>query len=276
MTIIVNQGSLTPDAPATLVCNYVSLVNDVGFHLYGLRPTSSDVIADAVASASQASDILRCIAKGLQFVYSAHRWSFLRPLVPITTAVGVDNYALPDGVDGLEGQLTYPKGSDRPPEELDKVAEVEIRRMLARNNMPGRPRLYAETTSTFDPRDGSSRFVALYPTPDGVYVLTAIGTLRPQMIDPLNQYPVGIEVLAPCLTESCLAAAERDFDQNPSGVHAQSLAPLLAMAIQRDKEHSSPDTLGVDHGGDDGAEHCQHRRTGTIHWDAGGGFTGFI
>jgi hypothetical protein len=112
-----------------------------------------------------------------------------------------------------------------------------------------------------------------------VYVLTAVGTLRPQMIDATNKYPLGIEVLAPCLTESCLAAAERDIEQkdanHPDAVHNRALAPLLAMAIQRDKEYSSPESLGVDHGNEEVCQH-PHHRNGSIYWDAGGGYTGYI
>lgn len=338
-----------PVALTTLACNYASLVNDVGLGAFGLRPTTTDVITESVASSAQTSDILRAIAKGLAFVYNAYRWSFLRPLVSITTyppystgtitvdvsgnvtgvltvfpaysasaggwlnipSVGAfavatytsgtalvltgysaaavttaspftlsfDRYPLPAGVDSLEGRLTYPQGSYGPREHLSKVSEVDIRQLLARNNLPGRPRMYAETTSTFDPTTGSSRFVTLYPVPDGQYLLTAVGTLRPLMIDATNKYPLGVEVLAAVLTESCLAAAERDIEQkdagHPDAVHNRALGPLLAMAIQTDKERSAPDTLGVDHG-HGGDEYDLRPRNTRIHWDAGGGFTGYL
>jgi hypothetical protein len=343
------DGTLMPSTLTTLACNYASLVNNIGFNAFGLRPTGSDVITDSVASVNQAADILRSISKGLQFVYSAHRWSFLRSPVSITTyaayktgtitvnvsgvVTGVDttfpaysasaggwlsipsvgsfavatyssgtsltltgynaaavtvasiyslsfnSYPLPLGVDSLEGRLTYPQGNDGPREVLDKVLEVEIRRMLAHNNTPGRPRFYAETMKTFDPIVGSARYVTFHPIPDIQYTLTAVGTLRPTMIDGTNQYPLGVEVLAPCIIESCLAAAERDIEgkdaAHPDAVHSRALVPLLAMAIQIDKDRSSPDTLGVDHGRE-GEEHHQHDHTGGIYWNGGGGFSGFI
>jgi hypothetical protein len=72
-------------APAQLTCSYTTLVNDVGFDAFGKSPTSTDVITDQVVSAVQASQILRAIRKGLQSVYGAYRWSFLRPKLSINT-----------------------------------------------------------------------------------------------------------------------------------------------------------------------------------------------
>ena len=348
MSIIINGTavpSAVPGVPTQLTCEYASLVNDVGFHLYGLRPTSADVVTDAVASANQATDILRCISKGVAFVNNAYRWSFLRPRVSITThpaystgtitvtalgavtgigttfptysasaggwltipsvgsfavasyvsgvaltltgynaaavtvastfSLGFNTYPLPSGVETLEGWLTYPEGIYREREYLDKVLEVEIRRLLARSNTPGCPRMYAEIMDTFDPTVGSSRCVTLYPVPDLEYTFTAVGVAKQLTLDRVNKYPLGGDILGPCILESCLAVAERDFDGEPNGVHRQALQPLLAMAIQRDKEYASPDTLGVDHG-QEGEEQYHQRRSGGINWNAGGGISGII
>ena len=332
-----------------MTCDYASLVNEVGSHLYGLRPTSNDVITDGVVDTNQATDILRAIAKGLQYVYSAYRWSFLRPLVSITTypaystgtitvdasgnVTGIDTvfpdysvtaggwltipsvgsfavatygsgtslaltgytgdavttattysltfnaYSLPSTVDNLEGRLTFPQGVNNPRESLELTSEIEIRRLLAYNNAAGRPAKYAEATGSFDPTVGSRRYVTFWPVPDLQYTLTAVGTLRPQMISSSNSYPLGGEVLAPCLVESCLAAAERDVRGMDAGhddaVHNRALAPLLALAIQRDKDYASPDTLGVDYGSESEGS-LPRRRSDTIHWNAGGGFVGYL
>lgn len=78
-------GTTTPGATTPLTCEYQTLVNDVALASFGLRASSTDVITEAVASSDQAADILRAIAKGLSHVYSAHRWSFLRPVCSFTT-----------------------------------------------------------------------------------------------------------------------------------------------------------------------------------------------
>jgi len=183
-------------------------------------------------------------------------------------------------VDTLEGPMTFQQGSvGFPADILEKVYEVKIRQLLARNANPGRPLMYAETTTAFDPTVGSTRSVVFYPVPDAEYVLTAIGVLRPSMIDSSNKYPLGIEVLAPCLIESCLAAAERLIEKkdagHPDAVHNRALIPLLQMAIKQDKENTSPDTLGVDHGQGDDGEHRFRPRGSSYYWDAGG-YTGYF
>lgn len=84
--ITINEGSLvTPGSADLLLCSYSSLVNAIGRHVFGKYPTSVDVITDGVVSARQQADILRVLARGLQYVYSAHRWSFLNPIVTLTT-----------------------------------------------------------------------------------------------------------------------------------------------------------------------------------------------
>ena len=337
--------------PVQLICNYGGLVNDVGYDLFGLRPTSDNLIDDGVASENQATDILKAIAKGLQFVYSAHTWRFLRPRVAITTraaystgtitvdadgnvtgsgttfptysasAGGVvaipsvgsfavasyvsgtslvlveytggavatastytlyfNTYPMPTGIEALEGPLTHIEGFDEAERPLEKVSEQQIRALLTRNNTPYRPDRYAEIMGGFDPTAGSERSVVFYPVPDASYVLTAIGVAKQYMVDAVNRYPLGGDILAPVIVESCLAAAERDIKQmdagHPDAVHNRALVPLLAIAIQRDKERGAPETLGVDYGSEAlDEESGLMRRNSRIYWDAGAGITGYI
>ncbi len=341
-------------APAQLTCDYFSLFNEIAVDQFGIRQPDPTQEA-AVSSTVQKPDILRCISAGLQFVYSAYRWSFLRPIVSITTypayntgtitvnssgvvlgdgtifpayaataggwlsipsvgdyavatrtgdtgltltgfptasaftsastySLGFDSYPMSTVsgslVDSLEGRLSYPQGSNWPKEYLDKILEFEIRRMLAQSSTPGRPRYYAETPATFDPTVGSTRFISFYPIPDAQYVLSARGNLRWPMIDATNKYPLGGEVLAPCIIESCLAAAERLIEKKdasrPDAVHNRALAPLLAMAIQMDKERGSPETLGVDHGQEGGEEFDREQGSSSIYWAGGGIPDGYI
>jgi len=340
---------ITPATTSAMICSYSSLVNAVGFQLYGLQKISADVITDGVASASQTEKILRSIDKGLQFIYAAHRWSFLRPLVSITTyaaystgtitvdvsgnVTGTDTvfpsysasangwmnipsvgsfavatytsgtalvldsytgsaittassyslwfntYSLPVDANGnyietIEGTLSYPSDSAVREKKISKVPELDIRQMLARSSQPGDPRVYALTTGAFDPTTGSTRCVSFYPPPESAVTLTGGGVLVPIKLDGTNQYPLGGSVLAGCIEEACLAAAERDLD-DAEGVHNRALVPLLALAIQRDKEYASPDTLGIDHG----QEPCDElvpRRSTSIYWNAGGGYEGYL
>lgn len=59
-----------------MVASYNSLLERVGHELFGKR---SGFTAD------QTTDILQCIKDGLHYVYTAHDWSFFRPVEDITT-----------------------------------------------------------------------------------------------------------------------------------------------------------------------------------------------
>jgi hypothetical protein len=359
-TITFEDGSpVTSPASPGLACNWTTLTNEVAYHLFGLRPDASgNVFANNVASADQQADILRCITKGLQTVYAAYRWSFLRPRVNINTLPAYNTgtitvssggvvtlsggsfpsyaassggqlwvssvasslfyggtwqvatynsatsitlsgytgpaittgvpysltfnlYPLPSNFDSLESELTFPSGIDTAERPLRRTSELEIRRKLERDNIPGLPREYALVTNSFDPTAGSSRSVCFFPIPGLAHTLTAIMTLRSPMIDSVNQYPLGIEVLAPVLAEACLAAAERDIEQfapgSPEAVHNAQMQPLLAAAIQRDKEYASPDYLGRERGHlESGYDMDDPALRGNIFWNAGGGINGWI
>lgn len=67
-----------PAASSTgaMICSYSSLLERVGHELFGIR--------DGFTS-DQTTDILQCINDGLMRIYSAHDWSFFRPVKDITT-----------------------------------------------------------------------------------------------------------------------------------------------------------------------------------------------
>ena len=108
-----------------------------------------------------------------------------------------------------------------------------------------RPVYYSVRTVEFDPTVGSRKRLAFHPVPDAAYVLRVPMILRPTMIDKTNLYPVGGEVLSQVITEACLAAAERNFDEQEQ-VHTKRFMELLPLAIRDDMERSSPTSLGGD------------------------------
>jgi hypothetical protein len=197
-------------------------------------------------------------------------------------ALSFNVYPLPAGVDTLQGTFTYPPSPYQPAIPLERVNEVEIRRMLSCDNLPGRPLKYALTTSSTVGASASvpasTRYASFWPIPGAAWTLTAVGVVREVGLDPVNfPYPIGDEVLAPVLTEACLAAAQLICDQidasHPAGIHARKLPALLAAAVVRDKEYASPDSLGIEHGGE-GDEYHRWRHYPPINWNAGGGYVG--
>ena len=59
-----------------MVASYNSLLERAGHGLFGIRDGFT---------VDQTVDILQCIRDGLHYVYTAHDWSFFRPIVDITT-----------------------------------------------------------------------------------------------------------------------------------------------------------------------------------------------
>jgi len=289
--------STTSGMPAS----YSSLLERVGHYLFGIRSSYS---------ADQTTDIEECIKDGLHDVYTAHSWSFFRPVKEITTtapydtgtitiasgvvtlssgtfpawaAVGVlkiDNeyydvdtrdgdtqitledtsvteadassyelgrpeYDLPTGFEAIEGDLTYEPGQSDFYPPIKQRHDGEIRRKRQDDPYHDRPLYYGIRTVEFDPTVGSRRRLSLYPTPDAAYVLKARMKLRATMIDGTNQYPVGGESLSSLITEACLAAAERGYDEQ-EGQHTKHFMELLPLAIAADLEMTSPTQLGPD------------------------------
>lgn len=165
----------------------------------------------------------------------------------ISFQLGRDEYDLPSGFEAISGDsnLHYQPGlSDFYPPVMQRHDNT-IRRMQQADPDYDRPLYYAVRTVSFDPTVGSRKVLALYPTPDAVYVLKAPMILRPTMIDSTNQYPVGGETLAQVILEACLAAAERNYDEQAK-LHRERFMELLPLAIRADLEKSSPTSLGPD------------------------------
>lgn len=292
-------------ATGTMVASYSGLTDRVGHFLFGIRTGFSS---------DQLDDIEQCIRDGLHDVYSAHSWSFFRPIAEITTtapyttgtitivagvatlaggtwptwaAVGVlkvgnnyydvdsrgsntqitledtsvtkaalttyqlgrPEYDLPTGFEAISGDsnLNYQPGQSDFYPPVKQRHDSQIRGLQENDPYHDRPVFYSVRTVQFEATVGSRKLLALYPTPDAAYVLKVPMILRPTMIDETNQYPLGGELLTQVIIEACLAAAERNFDEENKR-HTERFMQMLPLAIQADLEKSSPTSLGPDMG----------------------------
>lgn len=219
-----------------MVASYSSLLERVGKFAEGVR---------SGFSGDQTKDIEDCIRDGLERVYSAHDWSFFHPVKAITTVANTATYNLPFGFDSINSEIHYLLGEDTFYPPLLERSQGQIRRWQQDDDETGRPLYFSVPTVEFEPTVGSRKKLVLYPTPDDAYTLRAEMTLRKLPIDSVNQYPVGGDTLAAVITQSCLAAAEHNFDDG-EGVHEKRFLELLPMAIAEDQERSSPKSLGPD------------------------------
>jgi len=123
--------------------------------------------------------------------------------------------------------------------------DATIRHLEGTNPEFDRPVFYSVRTVSFDPTVGSRKVLALYPAPDKVYTLRVPMILRPVLLDAVNLYPIGGEVLAQVMLEACFAAAEHSFEEREH-VHEKRYMELIGLAIREDQERSSPTSLGSD------------------------------
>jgi hypothetical protein len=219
-----------------MTASYSSLLERVGHFLFGIR---SGYTSD------QVDDVEMAIKDGLNRVYDAHDWSFFRPNIPVTTASGTATYSLPVAYEGIESQLNWASGDSDYYPPVQERHDSEILKLQADDDDTGRPRWFSVRTLEFDPLVGSRRQLVLYPTPDDTYILTARMSLRRTMIDAVDQFPIGGEQLSQLILESCLSAAEMNFD-DALGVHARLFNELLPVLIASDQRASTPRTLGGD------------------------------
>jgi hypothetical protein len=231
------------DLPATsdatdMTVSYSGLLSIIGRKFFGKRTGFLE---------NETDDINDIIKSGLQAVYRAHYWSFLRPTKDIVTEADESTYDLPAGFDGIDdSKLTWPEneGYCAP---VPIVPWSDIRRLRSVDERTGRPELAAIIAAEFDATAGSKRQIVFFPTPDDEYTLSAVMRLRWTMLDESNPYPIGGEILAEAITEACLASGERLIDGAP-GVHAEAFQAALEAAIWQDKDATSPATLGQDGG----------------------------
>ncbi len=283
--------------------NFSILQERVGHYLFGIRTGFSS---------DQQSDIADCLNDGLRRVYSAHNWSFLRPIADVTTTAPYDTgtITIAAGVVTLTGgvfpswaasgllrvnnryysvatrdsntqitldststtiatassyhlarpeipldaafdsvandsDLTYYPSPDNWYPPVQNRHDSTIRQLEASNPEIDRPVFYSIRTVTFDPTVGSRKVLALYPTPDQAYTLRVPMILRPVLLDAVNLYAIGGEVLSQVMLEACLAAAEHNFEEREH-VHEKRFMEMIGLAIRDDQERSSPTSLGPD------------------------------
>ena len=169
-------------------------------------------------------------------VASASAYSLARPVIPMDAAF--DSIA-------NDSDLAYYPGDDQWYPAASQRGDALIRKLEAENPEFSRPCFYSVRTDRFDPAVGSRKSLAFYPAPDAVYTLRVPMILRPVDLDDSNPYPIGAEMLSQVILEACLAAAEHNYEEREH-VHEKRFQELIVLAIDRDKDRSTPTSLGPD------------------------------
>lgn len=171
-------------------------------------------------------------------VASASNYQLARPEIPLDAAF--------DAV-ANDSDLTYYPSPDCWYPTVKWRHDSTVRQLEGNNPEFDRPVFYSVRTARFDPTVGSRRVLVLYPAPDQAYTLRVPMILRPVLVDSVNLYAIGGELLSQVILEACLASAETNFEEREA-VHHRRYLELIELAIRDDQERSSPTSLGPDIG----------------------------
>lgn len=175
-------------------------------------------------------------------------------------SVNYYTYNLPANFGGLVGPMTYAVGMSEYYPPIRIVKEVEVRRRLSDYMLVMRPEIAAIVTPTISFNDptfttpqltdittnmatGTNWQIMFYPVPDAMYVLSYRMKAMPFMLDAVNQFPLGGNIISQLIDSACMAASERLIDDS-EGIYNRKYAELLAAAIDSDRSSMSPDSLG--------------------------------
>ena len=208
---------------------YGSLVRAVGRFLY-------DDLTSTSWTADQITNVDDVIAAGLRRFYwpptpdgvPAHEWSFFRKYGSLTLTAGDYDYDLASDF----SMLTAPpvlSGHGM----LDRVEPGVLLAQKSRKDLSGTPEQFAIRPQTPDQMTGSRYEMLLYPMPAEAGTLVYPYSCEPQMIDAINEYPLGGVVHGETILEACLAAAEATL-VDAEGVHSKRFMECLASSIRID------------------------------------------
>ena len=172
------------------------------------------------------------------------------------TAITVDThytleqaeYPLADLFGGLLSDLYYTGENSQPSRPLRHVEYAEILELRQGNVVTARPDRYAMFPATITGSSGTRQSLAVWPTPNTSYTLTAPYIIQPWLLTSSLPYPMGGQPHSETLREACLAAAESEI-KGEKGLHYANFQERLRASVAFDRRVASPAYLGYNGNG---------------------------
>jgi hypothetical protein len=194
-------------------------------------------------SAAQLAHINRIMNTGIRQVYYpgavhesvvGHDWTFLQPYTTLSVVSGTDDYDLPDDFGRFIGPIHYPSEEYR--EAIQIIPTSQILEYRSGVSTTGYPRFACERWKASDGSDGQRKECLVWPEPDVTKTCLYQYEAYNGPLTDANPYPLGGMKMSQLYMESCLAAVERDLDEEP-GVHTREYIALLVDRVERDKQN---------------------------------------
>lgn len=250
-------------AESTLSVNREQLRESVGFFLnFGTDYTAYSPERLAIVDA--------CIDSGMRTFYdppplpgekTSHVWSFKTPIGSISTADGQADYDLPDDFAGLVDGV-FLSADDESWSQIRVTNPSRILSMRQGNSgsTSGPPQQVAVTIIATEGVTPTRYSLMVWPTPDQSYVLKFPYSSNPFQLSATQVYPLGGQPHAETLREACLAAAERDVNDE-LGVHTATFQSRLAASVNLDRN-----LHGTKHYGYNGDRGARRNRFMNVHF----------
>ncbi len=192
---------------------------------------------------------------------ATHDWSFLRPTAFIAIAEGETTAPLPADFRALEGTGELLLVTEERCQPIEVVGAGRIRHLYATEpTSTGQPRFVAvEPIKGVTPQAGQRFQLDVFPAAADDYIIQFDYLILPEYLSGAFPYCYGGASHSGTILEACLAANERDMDDQ-RGIHEAHFMELLAASISADRD-LKPQKLGrnLDNSDNYGT---RYRRTG--------------
>tara|TARA_R110000824_G_scaffold32222_1_gene104187 strand:+ start:8216 stop:9319 length:1104 start_codon:yes stop_codon:yes gene_type:complete len=245
-TIKTTGGATASSSESSLSLSLTSLRKEVGWYWLGERTAGN-------WSSDETDQLDEIIQSGLRQFYNppvtggervGYKWSFLEPVTTLSVLADTEDYTLPASFGGMLGPLTYASSDNRwYPVDLTGEHRIRILRQRDFNTLKSYPQAAAVRAKTSDGSDGQRFEILLWPKPDKAYTLSYKYHALQAKLTAANPYPLGGQVHAETILESCLAITEQRME-NQAGIHTQKFMERLAASMAHDKQYFTPERLG--------------------------------
>ena len=169
------------------------------------------------------------------------------------------NYDLPDDFGGIEGDMIYPEGNNKPNVRI--IGEGKILSLRAGTTSRSHPQFAAIRPKKQTVTTTGQRFeMMFFPIPAVTNTLSYKMLVLPELLTGTTiTHPYGGAMHSETILSSCLAVAESQEDEQ-RGVKWQEFQDRLAASIQIDKKMTSAEYFGYNRDNSDAAHRSGRQR----------------
>lgn len=182
-------------------------------------------------SAAHIADIDQAVLEGMRRFYMDYKWTFLRPVVSLTTTANETDYHLPGMFAYIVGPLVVLNQGY--PVEVMQVSEAEYGRLVASDSTAGQPKYFVIGSVQATQTTVLPEVIRIWPKPDAAYTLRAVMQYTPNKLTTTITDPPGGANHHQTILAACRAQAKLMRD-GEVGAYMQEYQDRLQASIKLD------------------------------------------